>query len=288
MFGTFCYKIIYIAFYYINTLIIRIILFFFTVDVTHFDVVAIIRGGGGDVGLTCYNKYELAKAIALFPLPVITGIGHSTNETVAEMIAYKNAITPTELADFLIQKFHNFAVPVQKAHETIAGSFARILQAERVKVLNSARYFKSVTLSELAQRKNEAGNKIRALQQHAKYYLQQKRERHIHQNMLLIEKGSMQMFLLKGQFIESAGTNILNKTCNFFHSERQIIAAIEKSVELLNPVNIIKRGYSITLADGKILKTVDEVREGTMLKTILPDGHIISTTKLVNKSENHE
>jgi exodeoxyribonuclease VII large subunit len=60
----------------------------------HFDAVAIIRGGG-DVGLSCYNKYELAKAIALFPIPVITGIGHVTNETVCEMIAHTNAITPT-------------------------------------------------------------------------------------------------------------------------------------------------------------------------------------------------
>src|SRR5690606_17990837 len=57
----------------------------------HFDVVAIIRGGGGDVGLTCYNNYRLAKEIAEFPLPVITGIGHATNETVSEIIAHFNA-----------------------------------------------------------------------------------------------------------------------------------------------------------------------------------------------------
>src|SRR5690606_6223526 len=55
-----------------------------------FDVVAIIRGGGGDVGLSCYNDYSLSKAVADFPLPVITGIGHATNETVVEMVAYQN------------------------------------------------------------------------------------------------------------------------------------------------------------------------------------------------------
>ncbi|GHE28437.1 exodeoxyribonuclease VII large subunit [Sphingobacterium griseoflavum] len=80
-----------------------------------FDAVAIIRGGGGEVGLSSYNNYLLAKAIALFPIPVLTGIGHSTNETVSEMVAYKNAITPSELADFLIQKFHQFAIPVDEA-----------------------------------------------------------------------------------------------------------------------------------------------------------------------------
>lgn len=84
-----------------------------------YDAVAIIRGGGGEVGLSSYNNYALSKAIAIFPIPVLTGIGHSTNETVSEMVAYKNAITPSELADFLIQKFHNFAIPVDKAQEKI-------------------------------------------------------------------------------------------------------------------------------------------------------------------------
>ncbi|WP_104384673.1 exodeoxyribonuclease VII large subunit [Sphingobacterium sp. HMA12] len=87
--------------------------------IAEFDVVAIIRGGGGEVGLSSYNNYLLAKAIAIFPIPILTGIGHSTNYTVSEMVAYKNAITPSELADFLIQKFHNFSVPIEKAVEGI-------------------------------------------------------------------------------------------------------------------------------------------------------------------------
>lgn len=87
-----------------------------------YDAVAIIRGGGGEVGLSSYNNYALAKAIAIFPLPVLTGIGHSTNETVSEMVSYKNAITPSELADFLIQKFHNFAIPLIQAQDRLAQS----------------------------------------------------------------------------------------------------------------------------------------------------------------------
>jgi exodeoxyribonuclease VII large subunit len=77
----------------------------------HFDLVVIVRGGGDDIGLSCYNDYRLARAIAEFPLPVLTGIGHSTNETVCEMISYSNAITPTKLAEWLLQKFHDFREP---------------------------------------------------------------------------------------------------------------------------------------------------------------------------------
>src|SRR5690606_11002313 len=105
-----------------------------------FDAVAIIRGGGGDVGLSSYNNYNLAKAIAIFPIPVITGIGHSTNETVSEMVAYRNAITPSELADFLIQQFHQFAVPVDEA-------LNRIVQATRTLFEREERLLKQYSQS---------------------------------------------------------------------------------------------------------------------------------------------
>lgn len=113
----------------------------------HFDAVAIIRGGGGDVGLSCYNNYDLAKAITLFPIPVITGIGHVTNETLCEMIAHTNAITPTKLAEFLIQKFHNFSVPIQKAKEKIAAKSRRLLSEENTKLESELKLFRSITVN---------------------------------------------------------------------------------------------------------------------------------------------
>lgn len=95
--------------------------------IDEFDAVALVRGGGGDVGLSCYNQYELASAIAQFPIPFLTGIGHATNETVSEMVAYKNAVTPSELADFIVQHFHNFSVPVLEAEKTLIKKAEKIL-----------------------------------------------------------------------------------------------------------------------------------------------------------------
>jgi exodeoxyribonuclease VII large subunit len=73
-----------------------------------YDVVVIVRGGGGEIGLTAYNDYSLAKAIATFPLPVLTGIGHSTNLTVCDMVAHYSAITPTDLGYYIIDKTAEF------------------------------------------------------------------------------------------------------------------------------------------------------------------------------------
>ncbi|MCK5781556.1 MAG: exodeoxyribonuclease VII large subunit, partial [Flavobacteriales bacterium] len=73
-----------------------------------FDVVAIIRGGGGEVGLNCYDNFVLSSAVARFPLPIISGIGHATNLTVVEMVSYINLITPTALANYVLSGFEEF------------------------------------------------------------------------------------------------------------------------------------------------------------------------------------
>ncbi|MCX6304781.1 MAG: exodeoxyribonuclease VII large subunit [Bacteroidetes bacterium] len=231
----------------------------------HFDAVAIIRGGGGDVGLTCYNNYELAKAIALFPLPVITGIGHSTNETVAEMVAFTNAITPSELADYLIQKFHNFSVPLKNAQDTIVNKMTRLLLDEQAKILNTARYFKSVSLSRLAQSRNEIQQEGKALKQQSVYFFQRKQEQYLGQQV-----------------------SLYSRSINFIQVQLKDITNVERNIKLLDPANILKRGYSITLVNGKTLKTVGDAGEGTILQTILADGNIFSTAQSVNKTKNND
>lgn len=139
-----------------------------------FDAVAIIRGGGGEVGLSSYNNYLLAKAIALFPLPVLTGIGHSTNETVSEMVAYKNAITPSELADFLIQKFHQFAIPVDE-------SLRRIIEATKSRFIQEQRHLDELSRSiswsskaRLASQSNELKNTSSHLQLFSRQLLRER------------------------------------------------------------------------------------------------------------------
>ena len=142
--------------------------------IKHFDVVAIIRGGGGDVGLSSYNNYDLAKEIALFPIPVLTGIGHSTNETVAEMVSYKNAITPTELADFLIQKFHDFSVPIKKGEEIIVDRAKRILSDEKLRFQNFMKYFRSVTNSKLLRSRVEIKSQSETILRQSRFLIKGK------------------------------------------------------------------------------------------------------------------
>ena len=228
----------------------------------HFDIVAIVRGGGGDVGLSSYNHYLLAKEICQFPIPVVTGIGHSTNETVAEMVAFKNAITPTELADFLIQAFHNFSVPIQRMQETLVTATSGIIAGEKTKLLGTGRFFRSVTNQLLIHNNHELRSYSRSVRQHLAYYFQQKR-------------------LVVGDYLN----RFRRSSTNLQKSTLLELINIEKSINLMDPINIIKRGFTITLKDGKAITNLADVRPGDKTTTITVDGTIVSEVLITKRNE---
>lgn len=232
----------------------------------HFDAVAIIRGGGGDVGLSCYNNYLLAKEIAEFPLPVFSGIGHSTNETVSEMVSFRNAITPTELADFLIQEFHNFWVPIQKFQEIIIR--------------------KSTDL--FLYSKRNLSVEVNLLKAHVKLQLQQSRHTLINFKSTLTNS-SMNIVYAERDFIDNQlKLSLIRASKLSLKNHFSIIEGQEKVVNLLNPLNLLKRGYSLTLVDGKIIKTINDIQEGQIIQSQFVDGTINSKVIIKNTNQNHE
>lgn len=162
-----------------------------------FDAVAIIRGGGGEVGLSSYNNYLLAKAIAIFPIPVLTGIGHSTNETVSEMVAYKNAITPSELADFLIQKFHNFAIPVDEAQRRMVHACQLIFKQEQQHLQQYSQRISWSSKSFLQSKKNKVDNILKDLQLFSRQQFKEQ-QNHLTHAARLINIASPKQILKRG------------------------------------------------------------------------------------------
>jgi exodeoxyribonuclease VII large subunit len=252
----------------------------------HFDLVAIIRGGGGDVGLSCYNDVQLAREIAQFPLPVVTGIGHATNETVAEMVAFENAITPTKLAEMLIQHFHNFAEPVTIAEQLIVQKSQRQLHDENHKLRSEVKLFKSATHHILSSNTREMITKAQSLSQSTAFIF---RNEHKILTHISYQTGRQVNFLLTGQAEKVKAVKLLlaEKSRSNLNQEKNQLTVIEKNIRNLDPVNVMKRGYSITLINGRILTSAKNLKAGEEIETLLPDGKIASVVKL-NKSITHE
>lgn len=244
----------------------------------HFDAVIIIRGGGADIGLSCFNNYHLAKAIATFPIPVLTGIGHATNLTVSEMVSYQNAITPSKIAEFLLQKFHNFSQPLQRAKQTIANKAKNLLILERSKLQAEIKFLQTVAKSRVAQD-----------QQAIVVFKNQMKV----QSEVLIKSNRSNLDFIQEKIIRNAkfriaeNFQILNQATNKLkistylkiEKERLQIVNFQQTFKLLDPSNILNRGYSITRLRGRVITNSDGLKMGDTIETQLAQGKITSTFK---------
>lgn len=253
---------------------------------SHFDVVAIIRGGGGDVGLSCYNNYSLAKAIAEFPLPVITGIGHATNETVVEMISSTNAITPTKIAEFLLQKFHNFSVPLQRAQDKIIDKSRRLLMEENTRFNSEVKLFKSVTENILLENRNDIKGLQSSIVQQIKFIFNNSKEQ-LNQLKKSVIRETLSYSATKKQELLQFLLFLRKDSSIFFDKSQLELLNIEKNINNMSPQSVLKRGFSITSHNGKAIKNVLNLKEGEVLETKVFEGTIKSIIKSTyNKSDN--
>lgn len=181
-----------------------------------FDAVLIIRGGGGDVGLSCYNDYRLCRAVALCSLPVLTGIGHSTNQTVAEQTAWHDFITPTDLADSILGYHETALQNIIEARNSLLSCSDDVLKREK---------------QNLVQTRVE-----------------------------LIEKIKRRM-----------------------SREREDLTIRGKYLRLLSPDLLLKKGYSITYKENKVVLSAHCLKEGDTIRTKFSDGEVISTVNKIKQ-----
>ena len=96
-----------------------------------YDAVLILRGGGSKLDLACFDDYDLAAAIAQYPMPVLTAIGHDQDYHVCDMVAHEFVKTPTALADFILEMYENEDARISSYVTRIRLAFSnRILQME--------------------------------------------------------------------------------------------------------------------------------------------------------------
>jgi exodeoxyribonuclease VII large subunit len=240
-----------------------------------FDMVAIIRGGGGDIGLNCYDDYQLAREIATFPLPVITGIGHATNETIAEMVAWANKITPTDVAYFVVDKFRSFEKRLDDAATSIRSKALNMLAYNNQTIDHFSNRIARNPAHLLAKQKGKLDSLTTGLLSVTKEIMQQQKdllgEKVIKLSLITPRKVSIQKLLLDKK--EFTCQSVVRQHIVF---QKNSLDQLEIKNNLLNPHNILKRGYSITRLNGKNLTHSAEANVHDKLVTQLYDGTLVS------------
>lgn len=251
----------------------------------HFDAVVIVRGGGGEVGLSCYNNYELCKEIATFSLPVLTGIGHSTNMTVAEMIAFRNAITPTELGDFLLQAFHSFSVPISDASKNILVHSRALLSEAKYNLKKQSSEFNNGVTRAVSNNNHRLFRTSQKLLMNAKAALQNS-EQGLQRFEHNVSSFSSVVFREHNHLLTTLNNQLPTQAKITIEGNKNKLDRLVQSVRLLDPQNVLKRGFSITTLNGKTLGESNRPNSGEKITTRTATFTLESEVSSISKTEN--
>lgn len=244
-----------------------------------FDAVLIIRGGGGETGLDCYDNYKLARHVCLFPIPILTGIGHATNLTVVEQVAHKNLITPTDLAGFLIQNYVNFNERLEKVKQRLI-NFKRIWFKISIDRIDNM----SLRLTTAAQEKiQENRYRIRVLGNRFTNSVKERLQQAVidmdYRKPNQLQMAAQEMAQRAKQQLENRSIKIPAYISAQLKDEKLKLDFIADKLRILDPKNTLKRGYSITTFKGKPITDTKEIASGSEIETRLWKGKIISIVK---------
>lgn len=267
-----------------------------------FDVVCIIRGGGAQLDLASFDNYELAYHVAQFPIPVITGIGHDKDETVIDLVAHTKMKTPTAVAEFLINGAEafgqmllelesRFAELIQKrlseeknyldrAVQTLKQGVRQLVTEEehrfdinRLKLHNSVPQFLKMQKDMFRKFGRQLAVDGRGLLKEEQHRLERKTAGLGHYSAHLLRSRSVKL---------AEARHILKiRMTDGFKAQTSMLETFEVKRRLVDPVRVLRRGYSLTLKNGQIVKSVDALSVGDELQTRLADGTV--TSKIVNK-----
>jgi exodeoxyribonuclease VII large subunit len=253
----------------------------------HFDAVVIIRGGGSTVDLHSFDSYPLAKMIALSPLPVFTGIGHERDETVADRVSNIRLITPTAAAEFLISRAKQFEDRVDDLRQRLIIRTNTLVEREKHQLDNIAGSLKSRSRYYLKTAITALRNNI---------YLFHTRA------LSTLRTPSLNLKAFEGRLKNASEGLIKNnhqklgelrKVLSVYPGhmlslQLKILESYEIKINLLAPREVMKRGYSITYLNGKVLKDPDSVRKDDIISTRLYSGSIVSIVESTGEDQESE
>ena len=243
-----------------------------------FDCVVIIRGGGATTDLIGFDEIQLARSVALFPLPVIVGIGHERDNTVLDFIAHTRVKTPTAAAEFLIARNANVLASIIDLVKAVASYAQKMVHGEHRQL-----EFYEDKIPTMARTRVEAAHlRLNELTAALPLLVQNrimKASARLDSASRAIDAGAQRRLAAENARLDNARRIIERDLQVILTREKTRLEALTDKVNLLSPQNVLARGYSLTTVNGHALRSADEVSAGTTITTRLMNGELISVIK---------
>ena len=221
---------------------------------SEFDVVVIIRGGGSQVDLDCFDDYQLALVMANSQLPVFTGIGHQRDDTIADLVAHTALKTPTAVAEFLINGMAAFDAQLDE-------------QRDRLKELAA---------HQLDHQRNQLLKMLQSLHHNSKIVIMD----NFHKLDLFNQKVEVSLnssLRQSKRWLDQCEQKLAAEAMKVIENNQQNLELIKTKLTLADPKLILRKGYTITYLKGSVVKTGTSIALGDELETRTADRKITST-----------
>lgn len=218
------------------------------------DVIILGRGGGSIEDLWAFNEEIVARAIYNSNKPIVSAVGHEIDFTISDFVSDMRAPTPTGAAELVVPS----KVEIQSYLNDYKGRIISVINKKIKSYTDTFSKLKStyilknpISMYEIDEQKLD--NMLEKLGSIMTYKLER-------------EKSEL------NNLSKMISPNMLNR----LDKEKIKLENIKTKLNLLNPENILKKGYSLTLVEGKIVKSINSVKKGSIIDTKFSDGIIKS------------
>lgn len=243
------------------------------------DVLVIMRGGGSWESLQAFNTESVVRAVASFNCPVVSGIGHDTDVTLVELVADVGASTPTAVAEVLNETWDDLVNTLNTQSNLLFRLYEKRLTTCSNNLFKSVssiqKYYR--TIEKIFTETNGMFQRVVGLMKKEIKTIRSDIDNF--QNVL--PKKFHSMISASKHEIHSNSKKIIKIQNNAIVYANQTIEVIEKNIKLSDPSRNLKLGYSLSYLNGKLVRSIKDVKAGSTVGTHLFDGDFTSEIKKV-------
>ena len=246
------------------------------------DVIIVARGGGSIEDLWAFNEEVVARAIAASSIPVVTGIGHEVDVSIADLVADHHAHTPTEAAQVVTANWRT-------ARELVDDRSVRLRRAMRSRVTEARHQLNLIERHETFRRPLDRVRQFRQrIDEHERALAAVLRDR-LHRAVRSLDARRARLAQVCSEYrvemlrqrVETMDERLGRSTQANIERARASLNGIEARLHALSPESVLKRGYSITTLKkgGAVVRSASDVRAGDTVVTRVADGSFESTVE---------